>query len=213
MSAARPGAASEASLGAGMSRVMVMSGSQRGGSLNRKLAGVAAAIARDQGAQITDVDLRALALPLYDGDIEAAGMPGGALALRDLFAAHDAVLIAAPEYNGFVTPLIVNSFAWLSRVKEGDGKPSGLVAAGGTVAGMVSASPGYDGGARGLMSLRTFLSTVLGLLVVPPTQSIPTASSAFDADGKLVDAKQQAGVERVVKAMLRTADALRVARN
>ncbi len=188
-----------------MSRVLVTSGSERRGSFNRKLANIVAAIAREHGAEVTDLDLRALALPLYDGDIEAAGVPAGALELRDLFAAHDAVLIAAPEYNGFVTPLLVNSFAWLSRVKEGDGKPSGLAAAGGKVAGLLSASPGYYGGARGLMSLRTFLSTVLGLLVVPPTQSIPSANAAFGADGRLVDAKQQAGVERVVKAVLNLA--------
>lgn len=192
-----------------MSRVLVISGSERRGSFNRKLANIAAALSREQGAEVTDLDLRSLALPLYDGDIEAAGMPSGALQLRDLFAVHDAVLIAAPEYNAFVTPLLINAFAWSSRVKEGDGKASGLEATAGTVAGLISASPGYYGGARALMALRTFLSMNLGMLVVPATHSIPQAGAAFDADGALVDAKQRAGVERVVKMVLKTADALR----
>jgi NAD(P)H-dependent FMN reductase len=190
-------------------RLLVTAGSERRGSFNRKLAGIASALAREHGADVTDLDLRALALPLYDHDIEAAGMPTGALRLRDLFAAHDAVLIAAPEYNGFVTPLLVNSFAWLSRVPEGDGQPSGLVASGGTVAGLVSASPGYYGGARALIALRSLLSMNLGLLVVPQTHSVPAASQAFDGDGRLVDARQRTGVERVVRSLLATARAMR----
>lgn len=194
-----------------MTRVLVTSGSERRGSFNRKLADVGAKLLRELGAEVTDLDLRALALPLYDGDSEAAGLPPGALQLRDLFAAHDAVLIAAPEYNGFVTPLLLNAFAWVSRVKESDGRPSGLAATGGTVAGLLSASPGYYGGARGLIALRTLLSLNLGLLVIPQAHSIPAAGQAFDASGALVDAKQLAGVERVVRALLQTAGALRTA--
>jgi chromate reductase len=191
-----------------MLRLLVTSGSERRGSLNRKLANVAAGVARAAGAEVTDLDLRALGLPLYDGDIEAAGVPPGAMRLRDLIASHDGIVMAAPEYNGFVTPLLVNSFDWLSRVKEADGQASGLQAAGGKVVGLMSASPGYYGGARGLMSLRTFLATVLGMLVVPPTLSVPSAAKAFDDAGALLDEKQRAGVERVVKAVLTTAGAL-----
>ncbi|NWG74000.1 MAG: NAD(P)H-dependent oxidoreductase, partial [Rubrivivax sp.] len=47
-------------------RVLVVSGSERRGSLNAKLAALAAEIARGHGAQVTRLDLRALALPLYD---------------------------------------------------------------------------------------------------------------------------------------------------
>lgn len=190
-------------------RLLVASGSERRGSLNRKLADVGAAVARGAGAEVTELDLRALALPLYDGDIEAAGVPAGAFELRDRFADHDALLLATPEYNGFVTPLVVNSFAWLSRVPEADGRPSGLAASGGTVAGLLSASPGYYGGARGLIALRSFLSMNLGLVVVPATHSLPSAAKAFDDAGALVEPRQQQGVERVVRMVLRTAAALR----
>lgn len=208
-----------------MSRVLVMSGSSRTGSYNRKLAALAAQAARVQGAEVTEVDLRALALPVYDGDLEAQGpLPTGALELRRLFAAHEAVLIAAPEYNAFVTPLLVNALDWTSRVPaEGDGSPSsegtqaglgaarrlpaGLAAMNGTVAGLLSASPGALGGLRGLIFLRAFLSASLGMLVVPETQSVGQAHQAFDAAGALHDARQQAGVERVVAAVLRAARA------
>jgi NAD(P)H-dependent FMN reductase len=190
-----------------VSRVLVMSGSSRTGSFNRKLAAVAAQAARGQGAEVTEVDLRALALPVYDADVEAQGLPPGALELRRLFNANEAVLISAPEYNAFVTPLLVNTLDWVSRVPAEGDAPAGLAAMNGTVAGLLSASPGALAGLRGLIFLRAFLSASLGMLVVPETQSVGQAHQAFDEAGALRDAKQQAGVERVVAAVLRAARA------
>jgi chromate reductase len=186
-----------------MTRLLVTSGSSRTGSFNRKLAAVAAQVARTQGAQVTELDLRELGLPVYDGDIEAKGLPPGALELRRMLAGHDAVLIATPEYNGFVTPLLLNALDWVSRVPAGDALPSGLEATGRLAAGLMSASPGALGGQRGLLFLRSYLSLTIGMLVVPQTQSIPLAHQAFDEQGALKEAKQQAGVERVVGAVLR----------
>lgn len=184
---------------------LVVSGSSRTGSFNRRLAALAAQAARAQGAQVTEVDLRALDLPVYDADLEARGLPPGALELRRLFAGHAALLVATPEYNGFVTPLLLNSLDWVSRVPAADGLPAGLAAMNGTVAGLMSASPGALGGLRGLMFLRSFLSLTLGMLVVPETQSVSQAHQAFDDAGALKEPRQQAGVERVVQAVLRAA--------
>jgi NAD(P)H-dependent FMN reductase len=190
-------------------RLLVTSGSARRGSYNAALAGVAAGLARAADAEVTLLDLRTLALPVYDGDVEAAGMPAGALELQRLFAAHDAFIVAAPEYNSFVTPLLVNALDWASRTKAAGDLPAGLAAMGGTVAGMLSASPGAFGGARALLFLRSFLSTSLGMLVVPETAAVGQAHQAFDEQGALKEERQQQAVERVVKAVLRTAAALR----
>jgi len=190
-------------------RVMVVPGSARTGSLNRKLAAQAAQAARARGAEVTEVDLRALNLPVYDGDIEAAGMPDGARELRRLFATHDAMIVVAPEYNAFVTPLLVNSFDWASRPDPEDGLPSGLASIAGTVVGLLSASPGPVGGMRALIPLRSFLSMSLAMLVVPQTFSLGKANEAFGADGRLIDPAQQKAVERVVAAVLDTAAALK----
>jgi chromate reductase, NAD(P)H dehydrogenase (quinone) len=192
-------------------RLLVIAGSSRPGSFNRRLADVAAAMAGQAGASVTAVDLRALALPLYDAEIEAAGLPPGALELRRLFATHDAVVVASPEYNGFPTPLLINAFDWISRVPAADGLPSGLAALAGKVTGVLSASPGALGGLRSLLFVRQFLSLALGMLVVPEQFALVLAGKAFDNDGKLVDDKQQAAVQRVVDAVLRTATALKVA--
>lgn len=192
-----------------MAKVLVVSGSSRTGSYNKKLAALAAAAARAAGAaEVTEVDLRALALPIYDGDLEAQGQPAGALELRRLFASHDALIIASPEYNALITPLLLNALDWASRPPASDGLPSGTAAMNGTVVGLVSASPGNYGGMRGLITLRTLLSMNLGMMIVPTTLSVPKAHDAFDAAGAFVDAKQQQALEKVVAAVLHTADAM-----
>ena len=190
-------------------RVLVVSGSARPGSFNRRLADVAAGLAVAGGAEVTQTDLRALALPLYDAEIEAAGVPAGALELRRLFATHDAAIIASPEYNGFPTPLLINALDWTSRVPALGDLPSGLVAMGGTVAGVVSASPGALGGLRSLLFVRQFLQLALGLLVVPEQFALGQANKAFDDSGQLIDTKQLQSVQRVVSSVLRTAGALK----
>jgi NAD(P)H-dependent FMN reductase len=183
-------------------QLLVTSGSSRTGSLNRRLAQVVAQAARAAGAAVTELDLAALALPLYNGDIEAAAMPEGARELRRLFASHDGFIVAAPEYNAFVTPLLINALDWASRPAAAGDLPAGLAAMNGKAAGMVSASPGALGGMRGLLFLRSFLATALGMMVVPETASIVHAHQAFDDSGALKDAKQQQAVERVVRSVL-----------
>ncbi len=107
-------------------RLLVMSGSARTGSLNRALAELAAHKARALGAETTSVDLRDLALPVFDADLlQAHGMPQGALQLRDWMAQHDGVLLASPEYNALPTPLFINAFDWLSVVQADGDKPAG----------------------------------------------------------------------------------------
>jgi chromate reductase, NAD(P)H dehydrogenase (quinone) len=190
-------------------RLLVTAGSSRAGSYNGRLADVAAGLARDAGAQVTRLDLQALDLPLFHAAIEAAGLPAGAFALRDAFAAHDAVFIASPEYNGFPTPLLINAFAWASRVPAADGKLSGLAAMAGKPAGLVSASPGLLGGLRSLNSLRAFLQMAPAMLVVPEQFALAQAGKAFDESGALLDEKHRQAAQRVVGATLRLAAALR----
>ena len=74
-------------------RLLVIPASVRTGSLNLQLAQHAAAVARAAGHQVELLDLRALALPVYDGDLEAVeGVPAGALRLQQAIAEADAVV-------------------------------------------------------------------------------------------------------------------------
>ena len=57
-------------------KIAAFAGSLRSGSLNKKLIAFAAEAARAAGAEVTLVDLRDLALPLFDQDFEdATGLP------------------------------------------------------------------------------------------------------------------------------------------
>lgn len=191
-------------------RLLAISGSQRDGSLNRKLLDAAATSAQAHGAQVDGIDLRSLALPLYDGDIEkGAGVPEGAKRLREALLAADGVLLATPEYNGFPTPLLVNSFDWLSRLAADGAVPSGLAATAGKPLGIVSASPGLLGGLRSLNFTRQYLSMAIAMMPVPQQFALAKAHEAFDDAGALKDAKHRASVDAVVASLIRVAAALK----
>ena len=193
-------------------RLLAISGSERAGSLNRKLLDVAAKAAQARGAQVDTIDLRSLALPLFDGDIEkTSGVPDGARRLRDALRAADAVVLATPEYNGFPTPLLINSFDWLSRLQAEGDAPAGLATTAGKPLGIVSASPGLLGGLRSLNYTRQYLSMAFAMMPVPQQFALSRAHEAFDESGALKDAKQQAAVETVVGSVIRVATALKAA--
>ena len=178
-------------------KLLLIAGSARQGALSVKLRDAARAVADAAGAQTTVLDLRALALPLYDGDIEAGqGVPAGAATLRDALREHDAVVIVTPEYNGFPTPLVINAFDWLSRLKDG------LAATSNKPVALLASSPGALGGLRALNTMRQYLQMAFQMLVVPQQQAVSKAHEAFAADGTLADAKAAAMLAGVINAVL-----------
>jgi chromate reductase, NAD(P)H dehydrogenase (quinone) len=187
-------------------KLLLIAGSARSGAWSVKLRDAARRIADAAGAQTSVLDLRALALPLYDGDIEAAqGAPAGAATLRDAVREHDALLIVTPEYNGFPTPLLINAFDWLSRL------PDGLKTTADKPAALLASSPGALGALRALNYTHQYLQMAFQMLVVPQQQAVSRANDAFAADGSLADAKIAAMTENVVHAVLRLAAQRRVA--
>jgi NAD(P)H-dependent FMN reductase len=178
-----------------MPKILAFAGSARRDSLNKKLARVAAEAARKAGAEVTFVDLDDYPIPLYHGDLEAeSGMPEGALRLRELFLAHDALLIVSPENNSSVTALLKNTLDWLSRdIGDHKGKNSGLAPYAGKTALLLAASPGAFGGVRGLPHLRQILAT-LGVTVLGTQVALPRAHEAFDEQGALKEPRVSASV-------------------
>jgi multimeric flavodoxin WrbA len=77
-------------------RVLALSGSLRKASSNTGMLRAAVAAGPAHGMII---DVQSTDLPLYNGDVEAAGFPLAVAALREHAAAADAILIASPEYN------------------------------------------------------------------------------------------------------------------
>lgn len=183
-------------------KILAFDGSTRTDSFNKKLVRIAAEGARQAGASVTVIDLKDFPLPLFDQDLEAAeGQPENARKLKELFIQHQGLLIASPEYNSSVTPVLKNAIDWVSRSLPGE---PALAAFQGKVASLVSASPGALGGLRGLVHLRSILGNI-GVIVLPQQIAVPKAHEAFAADGTLKDAKMQASVMALGRSLAETA--------
>lgn len=173
-------------------RILAFAGSTRTNSFNKRLIKIAVAGARAAGAEVTLIDLRDYPLPLFDGDLEEReGLPANGRTLKDLFLAHQGLLISAPEYNSSITAVLKNTIDWVSRPVVGEAP---LNCFDGKVAGLMSASPGVLGGLRGLVHLRAMLQNIR-VLTIPEQVAVSKANEAFTADGSLKDAKQQTAVE------------------
>lgn len=182
-------------------RILAFSGSVRRASLNTQLLHVTVDAVRAAGGSVTVIDLRDFPLPLYDGDLEdAAGQPEPAGRLITLLGAHDGLLIASPEYNSTMTPLLKNTIDWCSRADENPFE--------GRVAAIVSASPGVFGGIRSQTLMRQLL-THLGMHVVPVTCAVGQANTAFDDQGRLTLPRSQKAVAAVAQALVDTTRRLR----
>ena len=187
-------------------KVLALAGSLRSGSWNKKLIRIAAEIARQQGAEVTLIDLRDYQLPIFDEDLESAsGLPANGRKLKDLFIGHDALLLACPEYNSSITGVLKNTIDWVSRPAQNE-KP--LAAFKGKVCCLLAASPGALGGLRGLVTVRSILGNI-GCLVMPNQVAVSKADQAFDEMDQLKDSKVHAQIEAAVKAMVETAAKLK----
>jgi len=181
-------------------RILAFAGATRANSWNKKLIRLGAEAVRREGAEVTLIDLRDVAMPLYDGDLEAqGGLPAGARELKRLMLDHDGFLISAPEYNSSISAVLKNAIDWVSRPQPNEPP---MPAFRGKVAGLLAASPGNLGGIRGLFTVRQVL-TVLGTLVIPIQFGLARASEAFAEDGSLKDSAHQKGLDGVANELVR----------
>jgi chromate reductase len=182
--------------------LLVLAGSTRAHSHNRRLAHAAADMARALGAQVTHIELADFDLPLYDADLEARGTPAAAIRLKELFHAHPAWVICSPEYNGSYTGLLKNTIDWVSSPMKGDPDwGDGLKPFEGKVVGLLSASPGGLGGLRSLSHLSPLLLN-LQCWLTPKQFALARAGEAFDAEGQLIAEPARQGVLGVVEQTL-----------
>jgi chromate reductase, NAD(P)H dehydrogenase (quinone) len=161
-------------------RFLVFSASLRAGSLNTRLAGLAAEAIEANGGT---VDLRTMAefdCPSYNADVQVnGGFPAAAEALRARLEANDALVIASPEYNASMPGALKNALDWVSRMQPQPFHERHCL--------VMSASPAMVGGNRGLWSLRVPLEHC-GARVYPDMFSLAQAHRAFDEEGQIAAA-------------------------
>ncbi|MBF2090737.1 MAG: NAD(P)H-dependent oxidoreductase [Synechococcales cyanobacterium K44_A2020_017] len=179
-------------------QILAFAGSARIASFNKKLVKLAADGAKTAGAEVTNIDLLDYPMPLFNEDLEAQdGLPDTVLQFKALLKRHQGFLIACPEYNGSITPLLKNAIDWASRPEPGE-SPMALSCFKGKVAALLATSPGGLGGMRGLVHVRAILEG-LGVMVIPEQKAIPGAYQAFDESGNLKDDKQLQGVQAITQ--------------
>ncbi len=175
-------------------RVLVFSASRRSGSLNTRLATLAAKTIVAHGGMTDMAMMEEFDMPCYDqDDQDAQGFPPGAEEMRRRLEANDAFVIASPEYNASMPGLLKNAIDWVSRFKPQPFKERHAL--------LLSASPSMTGGNRGLWALRVPLEH-LGARVFPDMYSLAVANKAFAPDGRIADAQLWERFERTISSFL-----------
>lgn len=174
-------------------KIVGISGSLREGSFNTQLLHLAKDIAGDAH----DFEIVSIAdIPLYNGDVEAAGFPASVVALADKIRAADAVYICTPEYNFGVPGVLKNVIDWLSRHRE----PS--MPLGGKVVALAGCSAGMLGTATAQAQLRHTLALLGSDMVSNPQVLVAAAHEAMAEPSDMLKGligKQIAAMEKRVK--------------
>jgi NAD(P)H-dependent FMN reductase len=189
-------------------KILVFPGSIRTGAYSGKTADAAARELAVQGALVTRISLADYPLPIMDQDLEREqGVPENAVRLARLLAGHDGVLIATPEYNGSIPPLLKNAIDWVSRVLKDGGEP--ITPFDGKAAALCSSSVGHFAGIRAINHLRAVL-VQLRMEVISPQVSVPQGKDAFDDNGDFREERLRDGMRRLCTTLIERAVMLSV---
>ena len=181
-------------------KILVIPGSLRSGSLNARLAAVAAHEIALAGAEVTRISLSDFPLPIYDGDLQArSGVPKHAVNLKRMIGTHHGVLIVTPEYNSSVPALVKNTIDWISRVQDPH-ETRGQVFRDRTFA-IAAASGGRLGGTRALAALRLIL-TACHAAVIPNQLALSFADEAYDDNERLKHSADAEALKALVRQLI-----------
>ena len=145
------------------------------GSLRAKSTNLTALKLAGETLQSNNVDFEILNyndLPVYNGDIEAAGIPDSVKTLHSKILEADGVVISSPEYNYSISSALKNLIDWVSRIQPGpfDKKPVAIF----------SVTAGPSGGARSQYDLRKIMVFLNGFVMQKPEVMIGSNYLKFD---------------------------------
>jgi chromate reductase, NAD(P)H dehydrogenase (quinone) len=163
-----------------MLKLLGISGSLRRGSYNAALLRAATRL-MPENATLETASIRGI--PLYDGDVEAQGIPPAVAQLKEAVVAAAGVLLATPEYNNSIPGVFKNTIDWLSRPNS-DAKR----VFGGRPFAIIGASPGGFGTILSQAAWLPVLRTLGTQFWSGGRLLVSRAATVFDEDGSLKDA-------------------------
>ena len=167
-------------------KILGISGSLRKGSYNSALLRAAVQLAPEG----TTIEIGSIqGIPLYDGDVEAAGYPAAAAALKAQFIAADGVLLVTPEYNNGIPGVFKNAIDWLSRPPAEASKVFG-----GKPVAIIGASPGGFGTILSQDAWLSVLKTLGTRHWAGGRLLVSRAHTLIDPAGELADEKTRAAL-------------------
>ncbi|HYB32307.1 MAG TPA: NADPH-dependent FMN reductase [Steroidobacteraceae bacterium] len=162
-----------------MTKVLGISGSLRRGSYNSALLRAAT---RLMPAEATLEVASIRGIPLYDGDVEAQGIPASVTQLKAAIVAADGVLLVTPEYNNSIPGVLKNTIDWLSRPTSDIKRVFG-----GRPFALIGASPGPFGTVLSQAAWLPVLRTLGTETWFGGRLAVSRAANVFDESGALKD--------------------------
>ena len=163
-----------------MTKVLGISGSLRRGSYNSALLRAATRLMPPEST-LEVASIRGV--PLYDGDVEAQGIPAAVTQLKEAIVKADGVLLVTPEYNNSIPGVFKNAIDWLSRPASDikrvfGGKPFALI----------GTSPGPFGTVLSQNAWLSVLRTLGTQTWFGGRVAVARAANVFDESGAIKDA-------------------------
>jgi chromate reductase, NAD(P)H dehydrogenase (quinone) len=174
-----------------MSQIIGISGSLRRGSFNTSLLRAAVELMpAGNELKIESID----GIPLYNGDVEAEGIPKRVAELKKAITEADGLLLSTPEYNNSIPGVLKNAIDWISRPASDikgifGGKPVALMGA-------------SLGGFGTVLSQNAWLPVLRTLGTKPwfgGRLLVSRAATVFDEHGKLIDENVRKQLEQFLR--------------
>lgn len=170
--------------------ILGISGSLRAGSTNAQVLQAAGRLL-PASASLTIFD-GLDALPHFSPERDTDNVPDSVRALREAIRQAQAVILCTPEYAFGIPGVLKNALDWCVSTVLFDQKPLAAI----------SASPGYMGGERAMVSL---LPTLTALNVrIPDGCSLVLSSirTKLNASGEIIDSETEQALQRLIDELM-----------
>lgn len=173
-------------------KVLLIAGSIRKESYNRRIIKLAADSLETKGCAVRVANIAAL--PLMNEDLEVDGArPPEVEAFREDLKWAEGIVISTPEYNGSIPGVLKNAIDWGSR-------PPNMFAS--RVGAVMGATIGTWGTVQAQRDLNAVLQALNVLLVPTPFVRLARVNESFDEEGKLIDVTGRRNIDLLLDRLI-----------